>query len=70
MKKYYCDKCGAELSLDLKGNVKIGLWEHYEPEDNPSNAWEELGHDSFKVHYYDICDGCAWKLIEFITGKA
>lgn len=61
MKKRFCDKCGAELPLGTKGNVKIGLWIH-------SVYGEGLQNDNYKVFHYDLCNDCAGKLTEFISG--
>lgn len=66
MTKHFCDKCGKELPVDVRGNVNIGLWIHYEA-DKYSN---EEAYDSWKVFKHDICQDCAEKLEEFITGHS
>lgn len=62
MTKHFCDKCGAELPPDMSENVKIGLWYHYLPGDGCPEF------DSYGSFRYDVCNACAGKLTEFISG--
>ena len=68
MEKYFCDKCGKEVPLEMQKNFRIGMWVRV-PEDE-SCPWEKRdAFDSFKNIYHDLCQECAEDVEEFITGR-
>lgn len=66
MTKHYCDKCGKELPIGERENVKIGLWQHHILDrENDEKGGE---YDSYKVFRYELCNECAGQMTEIISG--
>lgn len=68
MTKHYCDKCGKEMPLGMKSNVKIGLWQHHRPDIDTITGERSAGYDDYKVFHYDLCNDCAGEITKVISG--
>ena len=66
MIKLFCDKCGKELDTGTKENIKIGAWVHQKGYGNEPVE----GYESYKSFAFDVCNECAHKVIEFISGES
>lgn len=69
MQKHFCDKCGKEMPPGMRDNVKVGLWQHVVSEPDAGTGEPAEEYDTYKVFHYDLCNDCAGKMTEMISGN-